>query len=316
MKRPNGGFYGRHFRESAPIIPRNCDNPQPLAASAIREDARAKINLALHVTGRPTDGYHELDTLAAFSPLGDVVEATPAPDLSLTVTGPFASDLGLSDDNLVIRAAGALREAFSVAEGAHLRLEKNLPVASGIGGGSADAAATLRGLARLWKLVPHSPRIAEIAARLGADVPMCLASRPLHASGIGEVLAPVASLPIAGVLLINPRVAVATPAIFKALKSRENPPLSDIPAFADARALAAWLSTTRNDLQQPAIETAPVIAEVLSALEALPGTLLARMSGSGATCFALFERRNETETAAALVSASHPDWWIRATTLG
>ena len=290
--------------------------PSRAAAALVREEARAKVNLALHVTARRADGYHELDTLAAFPPFGDVLQARPADDLSLTLTGPFAADLGPSGDNLVMRAATALRAAFAIEAGAALSLEKRLPVASGIGGGSADAAAALRALARLWRIDRGDPRIAEIAARLGADVPMCLASRPLRATGIGEVLSPVADFPAAGLLLVNPRVSVATPAIFKALKNSDNPPLGDIPALADAKALADWLATTRNDLQPPAIETAPVIAEVLAVLDALPGALLARMSGSGATCFALFSEEATATAAGDALAATRPDWWICRTVLG
>ncbi|MEI2383945.1 4-(cytidine 5'-diphospho)-2-C-methyl-D-erythritol kinase [Breoghania sp. JC706] len=291
------------------------NQPPSFTALAVREEARAKINLALHVTGRRADGYHELDTLVGFPPFGDVLAAAPADDLSLTVSGPFAADLGPSCDNLVMRAASLLREAFAIRAGAALVLEKRLPVASGIGGGSADAAAALRALVRLWGLDPADPRIADIATRLGADVPMCLASRPLRASGIGEVLHPVAELPAGGLVLANPRVAVATPAIFKALKRRDNPPLCDMPTFADARALAEWLAAARNDLQPPAIETAPIIADVLEALAALPGALIARMSGSGATCFALFDDEATAKAATGALAAAHSEWWICQTRL-
>ncbi|PTW61709.1 4-diphosphocytidyl-2-C-methyl-D-erythritol kinase [Breoghania corrubedonensis] len=294
----------------AAIDPPASREPAPDSAAPIREEGRAKVNLALHVTGRRADGYHELDTLVVFPPFGDLLEVRPGAGLSLSVSGPFAADLGPADDNLVMRAATALQAAFQVQHGAALSLEKRLPVASGIGGGSADAAAALRALSRLWRLDARDPRIAEIAARLGADVPMCLASRPLRASGIGDVLSPVANLPAAGLVLVNPRVAVATPAIFKTLKTRENPPLGDLPGFANTSALTDWLATTRNDLQSPALETSPVIADVLEALEALPGSLLARMSGSGASCFALFADTTMAKAAAGALAAARPDWWI------
>ena len=303
---------GRHFREQLPMTAQNAPASPD---AALVEPAKAKINLALHVTGRRADGYHELDTLAAFPPFGDRIEARPASDLSLTVSGPFAAELGPGEDNLVLRAAHGLRAAFAVTAGASLTLEKNLPVASGIGGGSADAAAALRALVRLWNLNGDDPRLMEIAAGLGADIPMCLASHPLRATGIGEVLTPLPMLPSAGVVLANPRIAIPTPAIFKRLQSRDNPPLGDVPAFPDARTLADFLAATRNDLQPAAIEVAPEIAAVLSALSALPGVLLARMSGSGATCFALFDAHETAKAAAGALIATRPGWWVQATSL-
>ena len=285
-------------------------------APRLSEQARAKVNLALHVTGRRADGYHELDTLAAFPPLGDTLHADPAEDLSLMIKGPFARHLTADGDNLVLRAALALREAFAVEAGAALVLEKHLPVASGIGGGSADAAAALRILCRLWNIDTTDPRLHEIATRLGADVPMCLASTPLRAQGIGDRLTPLAALPQAGFLLVNPRIEVATPAVFRALASRENPPIDAMPqAFRDATQLVAFLHGTRNDLESPATALATPIRDVLAALNGLPDVLLARMSGSGATCFAIFEDAPMAARAAAFLEQAQPGWWVAATTL-
>ncbi|WP_319773063.1 4-(cytidine 5'-diphospho)-2-C-methyl-D-erythritol kinase [Breoghania sp.] len=285
-------------------------------APRLSEQARAKVNLALHVTGRRADGYHELDTIAAFPPLGDTLHADPTDDLSLTIKGPFARDLTADGDNLVLRAAHALREVFAVQAGAALVLEKHLPVASGIGGGSADAAAALRILCRLWDIEATDPRLHEIAARLGADVPMCLASAPLRAQGIGDRLTPLAALPQAGFLLVNPCIEVSTPAVFRALASRENPAIGTMPqTFPDARQLAAFLRTTRNDLEPPATALATPIRDVLAALNGLPDVLLARMSGSGATCFAIFEDAPMASRAATTLQQARPDWWVAATTL-
>ncbi|MFN4061714.1 MAG: 4-(cytidine 5'-diphospho)-2-C-methyl-D-erythritol kinase [Paracoccus hibiscisoli] len=259
----------------------------------LTEGAPAKLNLALHVTGRRGDGYHLLDSLVCFAAVGDVVTLTPGP-LSLTIDGPFAGGLEAEADNLCLRAA-------RLAGGqAAIRLTKHLPVASGIGGGSADAAAVLRGLARMGHPLP------DRTERLGADVPVCIASRPARMQGIGEVVTPLPPLPPLHLVLVNPRVAVPTPAIFAGLAQRDNAPLPPIPAFADADALIGWLAGTRNDLQAPAIAAAPVIAQVLDALSA-QGARLARMSGSGATCFGLFADAAAASRAAAALARN--GWW-------
>lgn len=271
------------------------------------EPARAKVNLFLHVTGRRADGYHLLDSLAVFPGIGDTVLAEPAATLSLALRGPFAAGLADEPDNLVLRAARLLAEATGVPAGAALTLEKHLPIASGIGGGSADAAAALRVLARLWGVaIPGG-----LAARLGADVPVCLAQMPARMGGVGEVLSPAPALPRFGLLLANPGVAVSTPAVFRAraLAAAAASPPAMLPAgWADAAAMAGDLARTGNDLQDAAIALCPAIGEVLAALEALPGCRMARMSGSGATCFAVFDTPAAAVTAAAGVLRA--DWWV------
>lgn len=280
-------------------------------------EARAKVNLALHITGRREDGYHRLDSFVVFPDIGDRVSARPAGRLSLGLSGPFASMLSVDDDNLVLRAARMLAEkarndGHTVSDVA-LFLDKQLPVASGIGGGSADAAATLQLLVDLWGL-PYGPdALADLAITLGADVPMCLAGTPLRASGIGEVVTPLPALPAFSLVLVNPGVAVSTPAVFKALASRDNPPLPALPpAFAEVHDLAGYLSGCRNDLEAPALALVPQIGDVLAALRATWGCLLSRMSGSGATCFGLFAHADEAATAAARIAAAHPAWWVRS----
>lgn len=262
------------------------------------QPAPAKLNLALHVTGQRADGYHLLDSLVVFARHGDQVAVTPGP-LSLAVEGPFAAQLPSGEDNLCLRAARAMGASASI------RLTKNLPVASGIGGGSADAAAVMRALASQG----HALRLDSAA--LGADVPVCLAGRPTRMRGIGERLDDVPPVPALPVVLVNPGVPLSTPAVFAALQRRDNPALPE-PDWRDAEGLFEWLSRSRNDLQDPAIRLAPVIGEVLAAL-AGQGARLARMSGSGATCFGLFT--DAAEAARAARALTHPGWWVVATEL-
>lgn len=259
----------------------------------MQQIARAKLNLALHVTGRRDDGYHLLDSLVVFADVGDVVTLSSGP-LSLTIDGPFGGDLSADDDNLCLRAARL------IGGKAAIRLTKKLPVASGIGGGSADAAAVLRGFAAQGLAMP------EGTERLGADVPVCLASRPVRMRGIGERLDPVPPIPPLWVVLVNPGVAVSTPAVFKALESRDNPPLPP-PEWETADSLLAWLARCRNDLEAPARAVAPEIGQALTALERA-GAALARMSGSGATCFGLFTDAKAARDAANALA--RPGWWV------
>jgi 4-diphosphocytidyl-2-C-methyl-D-erythritol kinase len=274
---------------------------------ALSEPARAKVNLYLHVVGRRADSYHLLDSLAVFPERGDVLNALQGDGLSLQLAGPFGDALQAEPDNLVLRAARALAEATGVAADARLVLEKHLPVSSGIGGGSADAAAALRLLQRLWRVSLPQQELLRIAAGLGADVPVCVAQRPARMGGVGEILTDAPVLPDCGVVLINPGVAVATPAVFRARTGGFSEPATLPDGWADAAALAAWLASTRNDLEPPAIALTPVIGEVLAMLRDLPGCLLARMSGSGATCFGLFATPEGATKAAAAVS--RPGWW-------
>jgi 4-diphosphocytidyl-2-C-methyl-D-erythritol kinase len=285
---------------------------------AITVFAPAKINLYLHVVGRRADGYHLLDSLIAFADIGDRITAAPAATLSLTVGGPEADALdGLGGDNLVLRAARHLQTRDGVSAGAALHLDKHLPAASGIGGGSSDAAATLRALAALWDrpLDPAAPATAAWAAVLGADVPACLAATPLRVGGIGEILDPAGPLPAMGIVLANPRRPLPTAAVFRARQAGLGPATKAAAIPRDPAAFATMLAECRNDLTEAAIGLVPEIAAVLDRLEHLRAVLLARMSGSGATCFALFADRDTAARAGAALAAAEPGWWVRAGTL-
>lgn len=270
---------------------------------AIEAFAPAKINLTLHVTGQRSDGYHLLDSLVVFADIGDTVQASASDRLTLAIDGPEGAELSNEPDNLVLRAARLL----DPERGTEIILTKTLPVASGIGGGSSDAAAALRALSVLWAC--PLPQTTDLLA-LGADVPVCLDPRPWRMSGIGETLHPVPPLPALDILLVNPRRAVSTPEVFRALGSKANPPMPRrLPDWRDAAAFCSWLKTQRNDLAAPAIGLCPEIGEVLTALDG-SGTLHAGMSGSGATCFALFPTDGSARRASAALRADHPQWWI------
>jgi 4-diphosphocytidyl-2-C-methyl-D-erythritol kinase len=266
---------------------------------AAREIAPAKLNLALHVRGKRPDDRHEIETLFAFCIDGDGLSAEQAGELSLTVTGPFAPDLSNSDDNLVLTAARALSAAAKVEAGAALTLDKRLPVASGIGGGSADAAAALRLLTSLWRIDPHYAE--EVAPTLGSDVPACLLSLPVRGEGAGDVLTPVSLPGLSGTaaLLVNPRVPLSTAVVFAGWGGEDLGPLGD------------WRDG-RNDLEPAAIVQVPQIASVLAWLGTQPGANFTRMSGSGATCFALFDSEEARDAAADAVPR---EWWRLATFL-
>jgi 4-diphosphocytidyl-2-C-methyl-D-erythritol kinase len=290
------------------------------AAGALRLAAPAKLNLYLHVVGRRPDGYHLLDSLVAFATVGDELIFSPASALSLTLDGPFEHSLGADDDNLVLKAARALAAQAGRAPGAAIRLTKRLPVASGIGGGSADAAATLLGLNCLWNLGLSASALAKIGLGLGADVPVCLAGVPSFFGGIGDEIAAAGPLPRAHVVLVNPGPPLATATVFRARAQAagaapDSQPARWTEAVPDAPALAGLLAKRSNDLTAAAIGLLPVIADVLAALEQQPPCLLARLSGSGATCFGLFTERGEAREAAAAIAAAHPDWWVVATML-
>jgi 4-diphosphocytidyl-2-C-methyl-D-erythritol kinase len=271
------------------------------------EFAPAKINLFLHVTGKRADGYHLLDSLAVFAEVADRLAFAPSGTLSLTVTGPYAPALSAEPDNLVLRAARSLAAENGVHPVAALALDKQIPVASGIGGGSADAAATLRLLCRAWRLAPDRTGLDRIAAALGADVPVCLRSRPMRMGGVGEILNPAPAVPMCGLVLVNPGVPLATAAVLRA-RGGGYSPVANLPQGWDtAPAMAASLSELANDLEPPAMAIVPAIQDVLRAISGTRGCLLARMSGSGATCFGLFGDAREAEAAAA--DLLRPGWW-------
>lgn len=283
------------------------------AAGPVGATARAKVNLYLHVVGRRPDGYHLLDSLVVFADVGDRLEAAPAAALTLAVDGPFADGLGAGPDNLVMRAALALQAAIGAgAPGAAIRLTKNLPVAAGLGGGSADAAAALRLLLRLWGRDLPAERLAALALPLGADLPVCLAGGPRFVGGVGEAMVPPPALPPAWLVLANPRLPLATAAVFKARQGPFSAPGRWLDRPADAGALAVTLKDRGNDLAAPARALAPVIDEVLGALAALPGCLVARVSGSGASCFGLFAEAATARRAADALADRRPGWWVAA----
>ena len=277
--------------------------------------APAKVNLWLHVLGRRADGYHELDSLVAFARIGDRVGFAPGGPLSLTIDGPFGAGLAGDADNLILRAA---RELASRVPGLTLgafALGKNLPLASGLGGGSSDAAAALRALCAANRLPLDEPRVIAAAEATGSDVPVCLVPRARMMRGRGEIVGPPVDLPEMAVVLVNPGVAVSTPAVFAALalkpgqSERSEPP----------RAQSDWparIAAARNDLQNPAVALAPAVADTLERLAAAPGARRARMSGSGATCFALFDDTAAAARAARVLRRALPDAWVRATRLG
>ena len=284
-----------------------------IAADRIVELAPAKVNLYLHILGRRPDGYHLLDSLVVFAACGDRIEVAAAERLQLTVDGPFAADVPAGEDNLVLRAARALAKELGRPAAAAIRLAKSLPVASGIGGGSADAAATLRALLRLWRVRIEGERLQRLALALGADVPMCLAGRPAFVGGVGERIDPAPELPPFALLLVNPRVALPTAKVFaQRVGVFSQSARFDGERPTDARALGRMLSERRNDLSAAATAIAPTVSTVLDTLAATPGVLLSRMSGSGATCFGLCETPAVATAAAGALAARHPDWWMEA----
>jgi 4-diphosphocytidyl-2-C-methyl-D-erythritol kinase len=280
------------------------------------ESAPAKINLTLRVLGRREDGYHELESLVAFTGLADTLALEPGAGSALEITGPFAAACGRTADNLVLKAVAALRERAGALKAGRFLLDKKIPVAAGIGGGSADAAAALRLLARLNGIASDDPRLASAALAVGADVPVCLASRARIMRGVGDLLSeplPIAAMPA---VLVNPNVPLSTRDVFTAFAGNKGGGkyLGNVPAKAEA--LIGFLAEHGNDLTQGAIACAPVITDVLIALRALPAVQLVRMSGSGPTCFALFRSSGEAFAAARRLQAERKEWWVCATTIG
>ncbi|AMA61502.1 4-(cytidine 5'-diphospho)-2-C-methyl-D-erythritol kinase [Bradyrhizobium sp. CCGE-LA001] len=292
--------------------------------SALIEEGRAKVNLSLRVVGRRADGYHDLESVVAFADCADRLTLEPGGELKLITTGPLAAACGDTADNLVIKAARLLAEAVPGLKLGAFALDKVLPVAAGIGGGSADAAAALRLLARLNDLPLDDPRIKKVALATGADVPVCLVSRACDMTGVGEQLLPLA-LPSMPCVMVNPRVPVATQDVFKALGLRNGELLVGVtdviraPAWPEeGGSIADWikvLETVGNDLEAPAMRIEPVIGEVLEALRDSAGVKLARMSGSGATCFAIYGAPADAHAAAERTRRDHPGWWVHAGTL-
>jgi 4-diphosphocytidyl-2-C-methyl-D-erythritol kinase len=288
---------------------------------ALIEDARAKVNLTLRVTGRRIDGYHDLESVVAFADCADRLSLMPGSKLALEMSGPLAQACGETGDNLVLKAARLLGNRVPDLKVGQFTLEKVLPVAAGIGGGSADAAAALRLLAQLNGLALDDKRLRDVALATGADVPVCLASRACDMTGVGETLLPL-SLPIMPCVMVNPRIPVATKDVFRALGLRNGELLV---GATDVFRGTAWpepgasvedwvevLAASSNDLEAPAIRIEPVIGNVISALSATNGAWLARMSGSGATCFAIYENTADAQRAAQKIALDHPGWWVHA----
>ena len=292
--------------------------------SDLVESAPAKVNLTLRVLGRRADGYHDLESLVAFADVADRLALTMGDALTLTVLGPGASQAGAEADNLVTKAARALAARVPGLRAGAFRLDKRLPVAAGLGGGSADAAAALRLLARANKLAPNDPRLHDAARATGADVPVCLDPRPRIMRGIGEILSAPLPLPRLHALLVNPGVAVPTKLVFSGWKPSANPirasdtaaNFAGLPNMQNKQELLRWLASEASDLETPAIALEPAIAEVLASLRAAAGCRLARMSGSGATCFALFSSAADSASAGKSLRIKFPDWWIVETVLG
>ncbi len=279
------------------------------------EAAPAKVNLALHITGRRADGYHELESLVVFAEVADEISVRAARRDGLRVTGPFAAAAGSGDANLVMRALAAFRALWPLhlPDGLDIELVKNLPVAAGLGGGSADAAAMLRLLARQGDAELPLTDLAALALTLGADVPACLYSRPCEVRGIGEILHPLRDFPATHIVLVNPLVPVVTADVFRRLVSRDNPPLPALPQPLTRPAqLGLWLEETRNDLEPPAISMVPVIGELIAAMSRFDGCVLARMSGSGGTVFGLFGSAAQAHQAAHDLRAQRPGFWVAA----
>lgn len=272
--------------------------------------ASAKVNLTLHVTGQRDDGYHLLDSLVVFTDAGDIITAMPANDLTLSVKGPFAAGVPTDQSNLILKAAETLRRKRGVIKGAAITVEKHLPNAAGLGGGSSDAATTLRLLAKMWEVAPL-PASAPEVAMLGADVPVCLRGPgPSRMTGIGDVLHPLPNLPDCALVLVNPKIAVPTGPVFDGLASKQNVPMQQMPADMTFADFAGWLSEQRNDLQDPAIALEPSIQIALDRLAKIPTIAFAGMSGSGATCFGLVKNMADARQAARGLQVAEMGWWV------
>ena len=275
----------------------------------IKVIAHAKVNLTLHVVGQRANGYHELQSLVCLTEFGDQIHLTPDVDFSFQVIGPYAVGIPVDESNLVVKAAKFMAQKHSKSLDCQIILEKNLPMASGIGGGSSDAAAVMRALSQHWSVpLPH---VDELMA-LGADIPVCMTTGLTLMEGAGEDVTQLSTAPNWGLILVNPNVGVSTPAVFNALNSKHNPPMQDV---AGNCVDIAWLGDQRNDLEPPAMAMVPEVATVVDAISAAPQCQVARMSGSGATCFGLFADVVHAKAAASYLQKAHPNWWVVATKL-
>lgn len=285
-----------------------------MKTSPLRVIAPAKVNLCLHVLGRREDGYHHLSSLAVFTAFGDELEFTPAHALSLKISGPFADALKGEplEKNLIWRAAESLAQGAGLPAHAAITLKKNIPVGAGLGGGSSDAAATLAALSHLWGCSLPQPQLQQLALSLGSDVPACIKARPVWIRGVGDVLTP-ASWPGGWLLLANPRVSLSTPEVYGALRPPYSPQPPVLPHGATLWQASAWAQARHNALEAPALVMQPAIRELLSFISRQPGCMISRMSGSGATCFGLFDNQAAAKNAADALSASHPQWWSAVT---
>ncbi len=277
--------------------------------------ASAKINLYLHVTGRREDGYHLLDSLFVFAKDGDVVTVGEADDLTLNVCGTYADSLPVGEENIVLKAVRLLAEACGKKPTAAVTLEKNLPVAAGIGGGSADAAATLKALLKLWGQTIPEKELHKIALKLGADVPSCLAAKAVQVSGIGEILTPAPSLPPLFLLLVNPNRPVFTPAVFKTRTQTFSDPMPFTQEMTDFDDFVQELKKRHNDLSEAACQLEPAVFDVLKALQADSRCRLARMSGSGGTCFGIFSSFEDASLCCDQIRKKRPNWWFLTTSV-
>jgi 4-diphosphocytidyl-2-C-methyl-D-erythritol kinase len=272
--------------------------------------APAKINLYLHITGKRADGYHLLDSLMVLTDVADVITAEKAPDITLRVSGEFADNSGDISDNIVIKAARALADSAGVQAGASISLQKNIPVGAGLGGGSSDAAATLRLLNSLWGINYSDEKLAQIGLTLGADVPFCLYGKPAFVSGIGEVIDTVPDLPKFWILLVNPRKILSTKDVFTQSAINFISPVKRPESFKNTHDFINFLQKNDNNLQKNAINIVPEITDVLDVIGQQEGVLLSRMSGSGSTCFGLFESKLSKDKALNNISTTNPDWWV------
>ena len=280
-----------------------------LARKMIKVIAHAKVNLTLHVVGQRANGYHELQSLVCLTEFGDQIHLSPAADFSFQVIGPYAAGIPVDESNLVVQAAKFMAQKHSKTLDCQIILEKNLPMASGIGGGSSDAAAVMKALSQYWSV--QLPNVDELMA-LGADIPVCVTTGLTLMQGVGEDVTHLSAAPNWGVVLVNPNVGVSTPAVFDALNSKQNPSMQDVAANCVD---TAWLGDQRNDLEPPAMAMVPEVATVIEAISAAPQCRVARMSGSGATCFGLFTDIKYADEAASHLQQAHPDWWVISTVL-